>query len=76
MGIYTSSNTTDGLPFTILSYSQCSGSTQWQLTTYEATAAPDGTASKFSAYFTLSCPRGGPPPITGFVRINSTVPLP
>jgi hypothetical protein len=75
-GTYTSSNTTGGQPFMILSYNQCYSSTAWQLTIYEATAAPDGTAAKFSADFTLSCPGGGPPPITGSVRINSTVPLP
>lgn len=75
-GSYTSSNTTGGNPFFILSYSQCSTSTVWRLTIYEATAAPDGTAQKFSADFTMSCPSGSPPPISGSVRINSTVSLP
>ena len=75
-GTYTSSNTPGGQPFWVWSY-QCSVSTTWQLTIYEAVAVPDGTAAKFSADFTMSCPiGGGAPPITGSVRVNSTVPPP
>ncbi len=75
-GVYTSTNTTGGLPFSLWSYSQCSGATAWQFTIYESQAAVDGTASKFSGDFAISCPSGVQPTITGSVRVNSTVPLP
>jgi hypothetical protein len=75
-GVYTSSNTPGGRPFSLMSYNQCYTTTAWQLRIYEAVAAPDGSAAKFSGDFTLSCPGGGAPPITGSVRVNSTQPLP
>ena len=74
-GTYTSSNTTGGQPLFIYSYS-CPVASVWQFTIHEATAAANGTAAKFSADFSVSCPGGGLPPISGSVRINSTVPLP
>jgi hypothetical protein len=76
-GTYSSSTSPGGNGFFLLSLQSCSSATTWQFTVYEAQAAPDGTAAKFSADFTLSCPGGGgPPPVTGSVRVNSTVPLP
>jgi hypothetical protein len=76
-GTYTSSNTPGGNPFSVFNINQCNvGPTTWQLTIYEAVAAPDGTAAKFSADFTLTCPTGGEPPYSGSVRVNSSVPLP
>lgn len=76
-GTYTSSNTPGGNPFWIQTLEACNfGSTAWQLTIQEAVAAPDGTAAKFSADFTITCPSGGQPPYSGSVRVNSSVPLP
>jgi hypothetical protein len=77
-GTYTSASTPGGQPFFLLSLPTCSGSGQptWQFTIYEAQAAPDGSAAKFSADFTQSCPSGIPTPFTGSVRVNSSVPLP
>lgn len=78
-GTYTNANTPGGQPFFLLSLPlQCTNSDlpTWQFTIYEAQAAGDGTAAKFSADFTQSCPAGVPTPFTGSVRVNSTVPLP
>jgi hypothetical protein len=76
-GTYTSNNTPGGNPFWIQTLEACNfGSTAWQLTIQEAVAAPDGTAAKFSADFTITCPSGGQPPYSGSVRVNSSVPLP
>ena len=78
-GTYTNANTTGGQPFFLLSLPlQCANSDlpNWQFTIYEAQAAGDGTAAKFSADFEQSCPAGVPTPFIGSVRVNSTVPLP
>ena len=78
-GTYTNANTTGGLPFSLNSLPlQCANSDlpNWQFTIYEAQAAGDGTAAKFSADFEQSCPAGVPTPFIGSVRVNSTVPLP
>ena len=74
-GSYSSATTPGGDPFFISSYN-CYSATVWQLTIYEAQGAPDGTAAQFSVDFTMSCPAGNLAPISGSLRVNSTVPLP
>lgn len=72
---YTSANTPGGRPFFLMSLPFQCYDAAWTFTVFESVSAGDGTAAKFAADFTQTCP-GNLPPYTGSIRVNSTVPLP
>jgi hypothetical protein len=75
-GSYSSAATPGGNPLFLWLYQCSTSSTTWQMTIYESQGAPDGTAEKFAADFSMSCSDNSMPPLNGSVRVNSTVPLP